>query len=577
MDDFNPDIEIGGFGDENNIAPKSNTLGKIMPILKPIIILLIIVGIGYFGYSYFFGNYIAVTITINQGDNPYLTTINIIEDGKIIKTQDTSEAFEIRPGKYTLDFPIPNNWYLSSGQQLLYVEENDSMQISKTIFLYPNWAKELKSVEGIFPSEIYKNQNVIINLKIQFEGSLQTVTIKGTGDFSEIEKEVTLERGTNNEKLIYVVPTNKDEVSGSFKILNTNSASGKLSAEVKDMPVVKVTQKPKDLDIKAGSEFEIAFTIKNQSMTELNDLNTVIKNLNGIESEIFMDEWLSPIIPFSIGGNSPFTQIIRGKIPLNTENKKITFKIKLVNSFMDLEIGDVSLDITEPDITITEKVNLEQINAGTSKNANLIVINNTPFEISEFNLELTNITGITNNTLEEVQLWFSIMPPEKIGAQGETTIPINFITPVTAKSDKFTATFKMTTEFNEWESKIDIDLIGINFDYEINMKDTFNVTVDEDGYAKTIADFIEIENKGDIAFKIRNLKIDKCPFATLGSIPTGLTEPGETKKIIIKLFSETQVPIESVLDISDCDLVFEYEHPLTQEYKNEKIPFIIQK
>ena len=579
MQDFNTqelgmNLDAEVFGEENQ---KTSAFDKIKPHIGTIIKIIILLGILFLSYYFFFMRYTYVTFEVQNlskglNGNMETTTITLEKEGKQ-NNYNTGESIKILPGDYTVSINDPelNNLFLANDKLSITKDDEGT---TKTIILYPDWTSKLKAARIEGPSTIYEGQKVDLKFTINNTGKPINITLKGDGDFNNVIEDWDLGTGTKTKIISYINKRKADKAQktlGSLYIEKTGDKFKKsFSAKIKKAPQIKLNT-PASYSVKAGQDLKIIFELNNPTNTPVDSLQLELSNAN-IDSDI-LKSWIqtqSKDINLGLGKTSTYITL---RIPLNQSGNDITFDAIFKNSYVNVK-KSVTLKIAQADIIIPKNLDFGLVTAGTGiKQKTILIENNTEFSITlkkDFdpatNVNITSPADPQNKVSDLLQI-FSVDIPDKIEPKAKVEIPITLIIPPNFESDALKGTITINTGGSE-DSKNDfvipftLNIVGISLKLELqSLQSEYKFTFDEVSQQSEKKLFpLTLKNSGNVDLNIMDIKINNCSdFGDKEQITVPLTiKKGESQGFFLVL---KKIYKTNLTEPKSCSFDISYQDP----------------
>jgi len=578
---------------------------SIGEIIKPytgiaikIIILLVILA---FAYWFFFMRYANVTFKVvnySKGDSPILTTINLEQNGSVEKyntsDESTTNSVRILPGTYTIsiddsdvgDFYLPND-------TLEITKDDDGSSI--TIFLYPEWAKDIGGfkIEKL-PNSIYSNQEVTFKLGLNNSGKMQNIVIKGTGDLNSVNQPIDIKPGKNILLVKFDNFKKPDEnLKGSLYIQYAQDLfyTTNINMKVKKLPQVNLVPQKTSYDVNSGSEVTIVFDVDNKSQETISDLNLKLSTAN-MDIDI-INPWIKSISQdINVNPNEKIQIEVVFNVPIREEPKdgeKINLKFTLENSFVNVS-KDVELRVHQANIELPKSLDFSTVVAGTLLQKNITISNNTQSKIKitkDILIKITKTNSTNSNYPTDADIYKSIIinPITELNpGANELNITLNIL-PIYS-SENLEGTITLFTEAGELYIPFKFNIQSMDVKLEIQMQTQFKVYPDPNTQnlkTKELTDStsVTISNTGNIDLNINSITVggDCKDWPDVSPALTQLTLL-PSKKSFSFFLKFTAISTSTLNSSKICILDVSYYDPKTSDGSNlmlghKQLPFNI--
>jgi hypothetical protein len=514
MSDFDTPLENNVdnemFQDETQ---KVNIMEKIKPYFGTIFKVIILIAILAVAYYFFFYRYTTVSFEVYNYDTGLSeqTTISLANGSKTIDA-DTDKEYKLLAGTYSIGLQGElSKLYLKT--KIVNIDKSLDGQ-SIRINVYPSWVNDISDFKLSGPKTVYTNQNVPLDVSLNYSGEPMSVKFLGSGDLNGLQETTELKKGENKFTLSYKnIKKQNDKVKGTIYIEKAESLSqtktNEFNSVVKKAPIIKITTPKSIYETSAGQELRITFDISNDSQETIDGLKLTFDGLN-MDSDIFNGYINQLPQDINIGPKSSASSELILTIPLQEEfegKKNITFNAIFTNSYATAS-KKITINYTSPNITIPKITDFGNMVAGSHSEKVVSLENATKYSIKIQESKIV-VTGQTLNLEEAIYQNISFDVPATL-EPGKTDIQITTVIPYTFVTDKFTAELQLTTDIGILKIPLSFAITGIDVKLEmLGLQPEYTFTFDTLGSIRTPKE-VSLKNSGNIDLNIMNIYIREC-------------------------------------------------------------------
>jgi hypothetical protein len=414
---FDEGIPAGSSGPADTLKTIFSDHGKTIAVILLVLIM------GYFGYDYFIGSLVKVTIETKDTENKLLTSIPATlyegDSQNVVKTFNGSLTMELRAGEYRIEYDTSGTKYEDPGVQYISVssENKDSGQ-KKKVELEQNLGIEILNVQ--FPTTLVAGQttrNAHVALEntssktkeaeLVFEDGLElfnittnpsTISIPG-GTTSTIQLTVDV------PSTVKIVDTRDgDEKDGKIRVKYTGESKGTSFILYKKFEFSVSPSTSTTIKANANELEEKRFTIKNKGPTASSEAIEVKISLRDSQNNNLntVEKWFTWNIdpPFGpLGEDESIQAGMQFLAPVTADSDTITGEVRFYTSFWE-KIVPFTIELKESEVEIEatldnsakKKYNLSKDEFGQyeSKTATLKIENKGELDIETILYDLDN-------------------------------------------------------------------------------------------------------------------------------------------------------------------------------------------